>query len=67
MQNNKGALEHIKDHQTYPASKKEIITACNDLSDFSDEDKAYFISHLDHDTYNSAEEVLKDLHLDERN
>ncbi len=64
MQNTKDALEHIKDHQTYPASKKELVAACDDLSDFSAEDKAYFISHITRDTYNSADEVLEDLHLD---
>jgi hypothetical protein len=63
MQNTKGAIEHIKDHQKYPASKKELIAACDDLSDFSAEDKAYFVTHITRDKYNSADEVLEDLHL----
>ena len=65
MDNTKGAIEHIKEHQTYPATKEEMVAECENLSDFSKEDKEWFISHLTDKTYNSADEVLKVLHLSE--
>ncbi len=64
MDNTKGAIKHIKEHQKYPATKKEMVAECENLSDFSKEDKEWYISHLDDKTYNSAEEVLEALHLD---
>ena len=63
MQNKKGALDHIKNHQKYPASKAELLAECDSLSDFSDEDKKWFADHLKGDTYNSAGDVIKELGL----
>ncbi len=63
MDDIKGAIEHIKEHQEYPAAKKELVTACNNLHDFSKEDKEWFMNHLSDKTYNSAEELLEALHL----
>lgn len=65
MDNLKGAIEHIKEHQEYPATMKELITSCNNLSDFSEKDKKWFKSHLSDKTYKSADEVLEALHLNE--
>lgn len=65
MKNKKGAIEHLKEHQTYPASKKELSDSCYGLTDFSKEDKKWFIKHLTDKSYESADEVIKDLHLDE--
>lgn len=63
MNNKQGAIDHLKDHQSYPATKDELVKACNDLSDFSAEDKTWFIQHLPEGTYNSAGEVIKALGL----
>lgn len=63
MQNKQGAIDHLKAHQTYPANKAELMQACNDLSDFSAEDKQWFSDHLPEGTYNSADEVVKVLGL----
>ena len=65
MNNTKGAIEHIKEHQKYPATKKEMVAECENLSDFSEKDKEWYTSHLSDKTYNSAEEVLEALHLNE--
>lgn len=63
MKNIKGAIDHFKSHQSYPATKDALVKECNDLADFSAEDKAWFIEHLPEGTYNSAEEVTKALGL----
>jgi len=53
-------------HQEYPATKKELVEACNALSDFSEEDKQWFEQHLPEGTYNSAEEVMQALGVSEQ-
>ena len=63
MQNKQGAIDHLKSHQTYPANKADLIKACNDLADFSAEDKAWFIEHLPEGSYNSADDVVTALGL----
>ena len=65
MQNSSGAIGHLRDHQTYPATKADLVAACNSLSDFSEEDKKEFESSLPEGTYNSAEEVMEALGLQE--
>ena len=64
MNDTKGVIHHIKDHQDYPATKEEMIAECDNLADFSDEDKKWFSKNLPDKTYNSAEEVLKALNLE---
>jgi hypothetical protein len=63
MQDAANAKKHLKDHQSYPATKEELVAECDNLSDFSDEDKKWFIKNLPEGTYNSAEEVIKALGL----
>ena len=65
MQNKKDAVDHIKNHQKYPATKDELMAECDNLSDFSDEDKQWFKEHLTKDSYESAAELLADLALTE--
>ena len=59
MQNTQGAMDHLKTHQSYPATKAELVAECNNLSDFSESDKTEFMEKLPEGTYNSAEEVMK--------
>lgn len=61
MQNKQSAMEHLKSHVTYPATKANLVTACNNMSEFSDEDKKEFESGLPEGTYNTAEDVVKAL------
>ncbi|OGE08320.1 hypothetical protein A3A60_03965 [Candidatus Curtissbacteria bacterium RIFCSPLOWO2_01_FULL_42_26] len=63
MQNIQGAIDHLKTHQKYPATKADLVTECDNLSDFSEEDKEEFTQKLPEGTYNSAEEVTKALGL----
>ena len=63
MQDKNGAKDHLKNHQKYPASKAELLAECDNLSDFSDEDKKWFADKLPGGTYNSADEVMKALGL----
>lgn len=64
MQNMQGTLDHLKTHQTYPATKADLVATCNGLSDFSEEDKKEFSEKLPEGNYNSAEEVTKALGLE---
>lgn len=66
MDNIPGAMEHLETHQTYPATKDELVKACNGLSDFSSEDKKWFMDHLQDKTYNSAQEVMDTLGLSKK-
>lgn len=52
------AVDHLRNHQTYPASKDDLVKECNNLSDFSAEDKKWFEENLPEGTYNSAEDVM---------
>ena len=63
MQNVQGTIDHLKNHQQYPASKADLVASCNQLSDFSQEDKLEFTNKLPDRTYKSAEEVIKALGL----
>lgn len=59
MQNVKGAMDHLKMHQKYPATKAQLVAECNNLSDFSEEDKKEFMEKLPEGTYATAEDVMK--------
>lgn len=59
LQNTSGARDHLKNHQKYPATKAELVAECNNLSDFSEEDKKEFAAKLPGGTYNSADDVIK--------
>lgn len=63
MQNTQGTIDHLKTHQKYPATKADLVAECDNLSDFSEEDKKEFTEKLPGGTYNSAEEVIKALGL----
>ena len=54
----KTGLEHLKNHVEYPATKNDIVTACNNLSDVPKADKDWFEKNLPDRTYKNAEEVL---------
>lgn len=63
MQDVANATKHLREHATYPASKAELVAHCNNLSDFSEEDKKEFAEKLPEGTYNSADDVVKALGL----
>lgn len=59
MQNVADAMDHLRSHQSYPATKAQLVAQCDNLSDFSEEDKKEFSEKLPEGTYNSADEVIK--------
>jgi hypothetical protein len=61
MEKKSAAIKHLKAHQTYPATKTDLMKACNNLSDFSEKDKKWFSEHLPNKTYNSAQDVIAEL------
>lgn len=63
MKNIKNTMDHLKTHQKYPATKEELVKECNELSDFSDEDKKWFEQNLPDKTFSSADEVAEALGL----
>lgn len=58
MKDMKNAIGHLKAHQTYPATKAELVKTCNELSDFSADDKKWFEENLPEGDYDSAQEVI---------
>lgn len=57
----KAMMKHLKEHQTYPASKDQLVEACNNLEDVSLDEKKYFEENLPEGSYGSAEDVMKAL------
>lgn len=58
MNDKKNVIDHLKNHQSYPATSEELVKECDDLSDFSSEDKKWFMETLPAGTYKSADEVI---------
>jgi len=56
-----GVKEHVLKHVKYPATRADLIKACNGMADVPQEDKDKFAKKLPDKTYNSPEEVLKAL------
>jgi hypothetical protein len=57
----KAMKTHLSEHIKYPATKADILKACNDASDVSADDKAAFTASLPEGTYKSADDVMKAL------
>ena len=57
------AKKHLNEHQSYPATKEELVAECDGLKDFSEEDKKWYEAKLTEKTYNSADEVIETLGL----
>ena len=57
------AVEHLQEHQTYPATKEDLVAACNNLSDFRAEDKKWFSDNLPEGKYKSPGDVMMALSM----
>lgn len=57
----KAALEHAKNHVKYPATKKQLMEACNNFSDIPAADRDWFNKNLPDGKYKEANEVFKAL------
>ncbi|MDE1855034.1 MAG: hypothetical protein KGH57_01790 [Candidatus Micrarchaeota archaeon] len=53
----KSVEEHIRKHLEYPATKKEIQAQCTNMSEITDEDKAW-VARLPERKYINPDEVL---------
>jgi hypothetical protein len=51
-------LGHLKNDVKYPASRAEVVAACNNMSDLIPENAEWFTKTLPEGNYNSAHEVL---------
>lgn len=61
MMDPKTMMDHLKGHITYPATKVQLVEACNHMEDQKPEDKMEFETKLPDGTYNSADDVMKAL------
>lgn len=52
------SMEHLKHHVEYPASRDEVVAACNDMSDIPSDDRDWFMKSLPAGDYNGPEDVL---------
>ena len=53
--------QHLTRHQTYPATRAQLLASCKGLVDFSPAEKRWFADHLAEGTYQSAADVMKAL------
>lgn len=51
--------EHLESHITYPATKTDIMRACNDMSHVPNEHKKMFLENLPDETYQSSDAVMQ--------
>ena len=51
------AMTHIDEHVTYPATKDDIVKACNEMSDVTEKEKKWVTDKLSEKTFQSAKEV----------
>ena len=57
MPKQKAAMVAHMDHVDYPASKQNLVEACNKMSGISDEDKKWFMENLPEGSYDNADDV----------
>ncbi|MBI2126546.1 MAG: hypothetical protein HYU02_04440 [Thaumarchaeota archaeon] len=53
------AMDHLKNHIEYPATKEEAVAACNNFMDIPKEDADWFAKTLPKGTYKNPDEVVK--------
>ena len=58
MSNLATELGHLKSHVQYPASRSQVVKACNEMSDVPHEDAEWFAKMLPEGRYNNASDVL---------
>jgi hypothetical protein len=51
-------LGHLKNHVTYPASRSQVVAACNDMADVPREDKDWVMNSLPEGNYRTPAEVV---------
>ncbi|EKD84656.1 MAG: hypothetical protein ACD_38C00179G0003 [uncultured bacterium] len=56
------AVKHIDEHVMYPASKGDILAACNEMTEVPEEEKKWVSDRLPDKTYQSPQEVKAELY-----
>ncbi len=64
MADTKTIIEHLRQHQEYPATREQLIKSFESMADFSDDDKAWFADSLPDGTYEDADRVIDVLELE---
>ncbi|MBI2074817.1 MAG: hypothetical protein HYT83_03220 [Candidatus Levybacteria bacterium] len=59
----KEVKSHLENDITYPASKADIIAACDGMSDVSKNEKKWLEDNLPDKTYANAEEAKKAINM----
>lgn len=59
MDEMKEMMMHVKDHIKYPATKQQIMEACNNMEHVTDKEKEMFRKMVPDGTYSSADDVMK--------
>jgi hypothetical protein len=54
-------LGHLKNHVMYPASRAQVVAACNNMSDSDPSNKEWVTKNLPEGNYRNAGEVLNAL------
>lgn len=55
----KEAMEHIRNHLQYPATKKQLVEQCNNMEEVPKTDADWLKKALPDRTYKNADEVMK--------
>lgn len=59
----KEVMSHVDSDVSYPASKDDLVKACNDMSDVSEGGKKWFMDNLPDKEYLSPGEVKQALNM----
>ncbi len=62
MTTNEALKEHVRSHVSYPATREQLLQSCM-VGEFPEAVHKAAEMHLQDKTYNTADEVLKDLHM----
>jgi hypothetical protein len=53
--------EHAGEHVQFPATREQLVTACNGVEEVPPDERQWFMDNLPEGTYSSSEEVLQAL------
>ena len=55
--------EHAGMHVEFPATRQQLVEACNGVSEVPADERQWFMENLPEGTYKSADEVLQALDI----
>ena len=54
-------LGHLKSHVQYPATRAQVVAACNNMSHINPADKDWFAANLPEGTYKGPNDIVNAL------